>query len=57
MFSDIAKQQAGIQLPPEMRFQIADFNYNVSIVANRTKVHLEDICFEGLSVTTWLRQK
>ena len=48
MFSDIAKQQAGIQ--EEIGFQITNFNYNVSIIPNRTKLHLGDICFDGLSV-------
>lgn len=48
MFRDIAKQQAGIQ--HEMDFQITDFSYNVSIIANLTTAHLEDVCFEGLSV-------
>lgn len=48
IFSDIAKQQAGIR--EEIGFQITDFNYNVSIISNRTKLHLGDVCFDGLSV-------
>lgn len=48
MFIDVAKQQAGIQ--DEMGFQITNFTYNVGIIPNRTKLHLGDVCFDGLSV-------
>ena len=47
IFRDIAEQQAGRH---GMGFQIADFNYNVGIIPNRTKIHLGDVCFDGLSV-------
>lgn len=50
MFSDIAKQQAGIQTRDEMDFQITNFRYNISIIPNRTKLHLGNVCFNGLSV-------
>jgi CDP-diglyceride synthetase len=50
MFSDIARQQAGLR--NEMGFQITDFNYSVSVIPNRTKLHLGDVCFDGLSVYT-----
>lgn len=47
IFRDIAEQQAGRH---GMGFQITDFNYNVGIIPNRTKIHLGDVCFEGFSV-------
>ena len=43
-----AREQAGLQ--GDMDFQITDFNYNVSIVTNLIKMHLEPSCIEGLSV-------
>ena len=50
MFSDIAKQQAGILIQEEIGFQITDFDYNVSVIPSRTKLHLGDVCFDGHSV-------
>ena len=50
MFSDIAKQQAGILIREEIGFQITDFDYTVSVIPSRIKLHLGDVCFDGLSV-------
>lgn len=46
--SDIAKQQAGTRY--DERFEVNEFNYNVSIVAELIKTKLEEIDFFGLSV-------
>ena len=51
IFRDIAEQQAGRH---GMGFQITDFNYNVSIIPIRTKLHLGDVCFDGHSVFQYL---
>ena len=45
----MAKEQAGIQQDEE--FRITDFNYNVDVVSNLMKEHLNNITFNGLSVS------
>ena len=45
----MAKEQAGIQQDEE--FRITDFKYNVDVVSKLMKEHLNNITFNGLSVS------
>ena len=45
--NDRAKEQAGTQ---NNDFEISNFNYNVSIVADLMRKYLEDTSFDGVSV-------
>ena len=48
--NNLAKEQAGVQNENNLEFEITDFNYNVDVVANLLKKHIEDTNYVGVSV-------
>ena len=47
---DAALEQAGV-VNDDFNFTLSDFNYNVSIVTDHIKQHLQDTNFIGVSVS------